>query len=312
MAGRKGNVSNDAFLKSMQANARKATREVSEALGNASARGMAGKGRKALEYRDIGGMTPAPAGWNRYPPLKDGQPDRYLELKMSIYERGVENPLVLWERDGAQMILAGHNRREICREIIEECRGEEGFDERKFRFLPCIVYAGDEITEEQAREIIDDTNLCRDFSKLPNKVKIQITKERMEVYKRRRYAKGERIDQLAKDLGLEKTAVYENLSIHEKVIPPLQELYYGGQLTRKAVLKFVHFDKDTQQWIFETYGGRINDARAKALKKSMGRAEIAHVFEEEGKGVKKITLEIPAGRVGEFREMFEKWMKGEY
>lgn len=311
MAGKKGNVSNDMFLKSMQANTQKATREVSETLKNVSVRSAVGKGRKMLEYRDIDEMKPAPADWNRYPLLKDDQPERYLEMKMSIYERGIENPLVLWERNGECMILAGHNRRDICREIIEECREENGFDEQKFRFLPCIVYEDDEITEEQAKEIINDTNLYRDFSKLPNKIKIQITMERMEVYKRRRYAKGERIDQLAKDLGLEKTAVYENLSIYEKVIPSLQEMYYNELLTRKAVLKFVFFDRDTQQWIFDTYGDRINDTRAKALKKNMGRTDIAHIFEREGKGVKKVTVDVPEGKVEEFRKIFTKWLKGE-
>lgn len=311
MAGKKGNVSNDAFLRSMQANTQRATREVSETLKNVSVRSAVGNGRKTMEYRDIDEMTSAPADWNRYPLLKNDQPDRYLELKMSIYERGIENPLVLWEHEGKLMILAGHNRREICREIISECREENDFDEQKFRFLPCIVYEEDEITEEQAKDIINDTNLYRDFSKLPNKVKIQITKERMEVYKRRRYAKGERIDQLAKDLGLEKTAVYENLSIYEKVIPPLQELYYDEHLTRKAVLRFVFFDRDTQQWIFDTYGDKINDTRAKALKKNMSRTEIAHIFEREGKGIKKVTVDIPEERLEEFRKVFEKWVKGE-
>ncbi len=311
MAGKKGIVSNDAFLRSMQANTQKATEEVSETLKKVSVRSAVGKGRKELEYRDIEEMKPAPTDWNRYPLLKNDQPERYLELKMSIYERGIENPLVLWERNGEIMILAGHNRWEICREIIDECQTESSFDEQKFRLLPCIVYEDDEITEEQAKEIINDTNLYRDFSKLPNKIKIQITKDRMEVYKRRRYAKGERIDQLAKDLGLEKTAVYENLSIYEKVIPQLQELYYNEQLTRKAVLKFVFFDRDTQQWIFDTYGDKINDTRAKALKKNMGRTEIGPIFEKERKGVKKITVDVPEARVEEFRKVFEKWMKGE-
>ena len=206
------------------------------------------------------------------------------------------------------MILAGHNRRSICEDILEECRDERGFNEELYRRPPCIVYSEDELTEEGAREIIDDTNLYRDFSKLPNKVKIQITRHRMEVYKQRRYAKGERIDQLAKELGLEKSAVYENLAIAEKVIPQLQEMYYSEKLTRKAVARFTFFDKDTQEWILAEYGDMINDARTKALKKNMSRQEIARVFSSEDKGIKKVTVEVPVGRVEEFREMFAKWL----
>ena len=306
---KKSGVVNAEFLQQLKKKTDGEAKEVKNVLENASVISAVGNGRKSIEYRDVYEMHNRPESWNRYPLLKGDQPDRYLELKMAIYEKGVLNPLALWEHDGQLVILAGHNRQAICKEIIAECQGESGFDENKFKYPPCIVYGEDEITQEQAVDIINDTNLYRDFSKLPNKVKIQITKERMEVYKRRRYAKGERIDQLARDLGLEKTAVYENLSIYEKVIKPLQELYYNEKLTRKAILRFVFFDTDTQQWIYDTYEGRINEAKAKALKKNMGRSDISRVFEQEGRGVKRVTVEVPEDRVDEFRKMFSEWLQ---
>ncbi len=306
---KKSGVVNAEFLQQLKKKTDGEAKEVKNVLENASVISAVGNGRKSIEYRDVYEMQPAPESWNRYPLLKGDQPDRYLELKMAIYEKGVLNPLALWEHDGQLVILAGHNRQAICKEIIAECQGESGFDESKFKYLPCIVYGEDEITQEQAVDIINDTNLYRDFSKLPNKVKIQITKERMEVYKRRRYAKGERIDQLARDLGLEKTAVYENLSIYEKVIKPLQELYYNEKLTRKAILRFAFFDTDTQQWIYDTYEDRINETKVKALKKNMGRADISRVFEQEGRGVKRVTVEVPEDRVDEFRKMFSEWLQ---
>ncbi len=311
MAGKKGEVQNAEFLKKMRANTQRATQDVSQTLKNVGTLNPTVKARKVLQHIDIDEMMPAPEDWNRWPLLKDNQPECYLELKMSIYEKGIETPLILWRRKDGLMVLAGHNRREICKEIIQECKDEKNFDEDKYRFVPSIVYEEDELTETEARDIIDDTNIYREFSKLPNKIKIQITKDRMEVYKRRRYAKGERIDQLAKELGLEKTAIYENLSIYEKIIPELQELYYDERLTRKAIIKFVYYDQDTQRWIFENYEDQITDAKVKALKKSMSRTEISRVFEGEGKGIKKITLDIPVGRVDEFKKIFEKWMKGE-
>lgn len=50
-------------------------------------------GKKKIEYIDIFKMEGAPAEWNRYPLLRDSQPDRYFELKLSIYEKGIEDPL---------------------------------------------------------------------------------------------------------------------------------------------------------------------------------------------------------------------------
>lgn len=309
MAGKKGSVNNADFLRRVSANAQSSAKDVSKVMEKIGMGEIAEKGKKKITHVDIDKMLDAPEDWNKYPRLKDTQAEKYLELKMSIYEKGVEEPLILWERqDGKYMILAGHNRHDISCEIIQECRGEPGFDEEKYRYPACIVYAADELNEDQARGVIDDTNLYRDFSKLPQKVKIEIIKSRMDVYKRRRYSKGERIDQLAKDLGIKKTAIYENLAISENVYGPLQELYYDGRLKRKAILKFTYFDGDTQQWIYDNFKEQITETKVNALKKNMNRDAIAGVFNAEAQGIKKLTIEIPADRVEEFREMFGKWL----
>lgn len=308
MAGKKGSVNNAAFLKQVSANAQAATKDVSKTMEKISLGEIAEKGKK-ISRIDIDKMVDAPEEWNKYPRLKDTQTDKYLELKMSIYEKGIEEPLILWERpNGEYMILAGHNRHDISCEIIRECREEPEFDEDKYRYPACIVYAVDELSEDQARGVIDDTNLYRDFSKLPEKVKIEIIKSRIDVYKRRQYRKGATIDQLAKELGIKKTSIYENLSISENVYEPLQELYYDGKLKRKAILKFTYFDVVTQQWIYDNFKDQITDAKVNALKKNMNRDAITKVFNADAKGVKRLTIEIPADRVEEFREMFGKWL----
>lgn len=308
MAGKKGSVNNAEFLKQVSANAQSATKDVTKVMERIGMGEIAEKGKK-ISHIDIDKMVDAPEEWNKYPRLKDTQTDKYLELKMSIYEKGIEEPLILWERpEDKYMILAGHNRHDISCEIIQECREEPGFDEDKYRYPACIVYAADELSEDQARGVIDDTNLYRDFSKLPEKVKIEIIKSRMDVYKRRRYGKGERIDQLAKELGIKKTSIYENLSISENVYEPLRELYYEGKLKRKAILKFTLFDGVTQQWIYDNFKDQITEAKVNALKKNMNRDAITKVFNADAKGVKRLTVEIPADRVEEFREMFDKWL----
>ena len=310
MAGKKGKVDNQSFLNGLTATSRGAAQNVSRALEKAGSGTLwDDDGRKKIEYIDIAKMEGAPAEWNRYPLLKDNQPDKYLELKLSIYEKGVETPLVLWKQPGGvYMILAGHNRRDICAEIITDCREEEGFDEEKYRMIPCIVYQEDELDEIKAREIIDDTNLYRDFSKLPEKIKQQIVVNRLAIYKRRHYAKGERIDQLMKDFGLKKSAIYDAIALNENVIEPLQKLFFDGVLKKKSVMRFAFFPKDTQQWMYDEYAEQISDAKVNALKKNMTRDEIAQVFQSENRAVKRLTVEIPADREEEFREMYKKWL----
>ena len=313
MAGKKGAVGNKDFLNKVTQTSKGAAQNVSKTLNRVGSGTLqADDGRKKIEYIDISKMEGAPTEWNRYPLLKENQPDKYLELKLSVYEKGIEDPLVLWQRPGGMyMILAGHNRRDVCAEIILECRDEEGFDEEKYRSVPCIVYQEDEIDEEGAKDIINDTNLYRDFSKLPEKIKQQIVIDRLETYKKRRYAKGERIDQLMKDFGLKKSAIYDALALNENVIEPLQKLFFDGVLKKKTVMRFTNFPKDTQQWIYDEFREQISDAKVNALKKNMTRDEITQVFQSEGKEVKKLTVEIPAGREDEFRELLKKWLAGE-
>ncbi len=312
MAGKKGNIANSDFLNRVAKNTRGAAKSVSETLDKVdSIKSQEDDGKKKIEYIDIFKMEGAPAEWNRYPLLRDSQPDRYFELKLSIYEKGIEDPLVLWRQPaGTYMVLAGHNRKDVCAEIIRECGDEDDFHEDRFRFVPCIVYQENEIDERKAREIIDDSNLYRDFSKLPEMIKQQIVVDRLETYKKRRYTKGERIDQLMKDFGLKKSAIYDALALNENVIKPLQKLFFDGKIKKKTVMRFTFFPKDTQEWIFDKFREQITDAKVNALKKNMTRDEIEQVFCTEGKETKRLTLEIPTEREEEFRELFQKWLAG--
>lgn len=309
MAGKKGKVNNMEFMRDITQNAHNATTEVLETLQKLGEKEEeVNSGKKKLQHIDISLMDDAPEDWNRYPKLKDTQEDRYLELKMSIFERGIEEPCVLWERpDGRYMILAGHNRKDISQEIVEECEAK-GLDTEKYRYVPCLVYGETEIDEKYARNIIDDTNLYRDFSKLPRRVKTEIMKFRMESYKRRRYAGGQRIDQLAKEFGVKKTAIYEEMAISEGIFEPLREMYYSGKLKRKAVLKFNYYARDTQEWIYDNYVDKIDDTKALALKKNMGREEISAIFETDREKIRKITVNVPESRVEEFKELYDSWI----
>lgn len=311
MAGRKGTTSNEAFMKQFQKKTAIDVQNVSKTLSGLDP-AIKAAGQKAVVHIDIAKMDAAPDEWNRYPLLKDGQMEKYLELKMSIYTDGVETPLLLWEQADRYMILSGHNRKTICQELLEEHAGETAFDSDKFRFPPSIVYSEAELTETQARMIINNANLYRDFSKLPPKTKILITKDRMELYKHEYRAKGERVDRIMEDLGMERTSVYENLGIYEKVLPEIQELYYSGKLTRKAILRFWFFDMDTQQWIYDHYSAQLVEAKVKKLKKHMSRADLAELFEStDAVPMKRVTYSVPADRADEFRKVYEQWLKGE-
>lgn len=266
---------------------------------------------KEEQQIDLELMDNAPEDWNFFSELKVEQPSKFAELKMSIYNLGVLQPLILWKQENDRyMILAGRNRRDASRDVIIDCQDEPGFDEKKFRYIKSIVYEHDELTEEEAQEIIIDTNYVqREYTP---KTRVLITKKRMGILEKQRYSKGRSIAQLAKEMKIEKSAIYDNLSIGQKVIEPLQELYFDEKITKKAVLKFVYFDFETQQWILENFAEQITDARVKRLKKSMKTKEdIEKVFTDADEGVKfkRLEVTIPVDRVEEFQKMLDAFLK---
>lgn len=251
---------------------------------------------------DIFDLEFAPEDMNDYPGLKADQPDKYFELKMSIQSMGVLTPLTVWEQDnGKYMVLAGRNRREISMDLYEEAETPE--EKEKFKTLPCVVFKKNEITKEQAQQIIDDTNIQREFSKMPPKVKIQITKRKMDSLRKIRKTKTDAMEALVQELGIEKTAVYESLKIADQLIEEVQELYYGEKLTRKTVLHFAFFSKDTQKWVLDTFPECIDEYHIKKLKKDMNREDIREVMGMKENPVQdiKFTIRIPAELEDEIR-----------
>lgn len=265
-------------------------------------------------------MRRAPESLNPYPLMKqDKNKSRYLELKMSIYSNGVQSPIILWdsEGDGHPVILSGHNRREACVDILEEHREDmeassgtavdAEFNEETYLYPPCKLYKQHEIDEAKAREIISDTNLQRDFSKMPIRERIMATKARMDIYENRRYSKGRTIDEVARDMGLKRASVYVDISIYTKVIPKLQELYYNGTLKQAAIRKIASLDTDQQEYIAEKYIDRLTDSNVKLLNNDMGKREIGAVLEQETEPEVRLVIPMPGNLSAEFKAVAEAW-----
>lgn len=301
-------TNNNEFLKKLQQNTKSEMQVVNKRQQGYQE--IIEKTGKKEQRIDLELMDNAPDEWNFFSELKEEQPSKYAELKMSIYNNGVLQPLILWKQEnGRYMILAGRNRRDASRDIIIDCQDEPGFDEEKFRYIKSIVYEPDEIKVDKAQEIIIDTNYVqREYTP---KTRVLITKKRMGILEKQRYSKGRSIEQLAKEMKIEKSAIYDNLAIGQKVIEPLQEMYFDGKLTKKAVLKFVYFEFETQQWILDNFLDKITDARVKRLKKSMkSRDEIQKVFTDADEEIKlkRIEVSIPVDRVEEFQKMVEVFL----
>ena len=111
-------------------------------------------GDSNVRYVKLNNLQDAPKEWNFYRPLSDG---KFTELLESIEKNGLLVPIVIWEIDNnpsnpKYMILSGHNRKKGY-EVLKKLTGNAKYDE----ILASIKYK-DELTPEEAREIIIDTN----------------------------------------------------------------------------------------------------------------------------------------------------------
>lgn len=263
-----------------------------------------------LQYIDVNLIVDAPDSWNKYPRLKKNQPDKYFELKMSILHHGIKQPLVLWKQNDTEyMVLAGHNRKDICKEILSERSSEQNAKEiEKYQFVPAIVYKKEDLDEEEAKKIIDGTNIYRDFLRLPRKLQVEISRNRVENYDRSQ-TKKEQMDKVAKELGILSSSLYENIRIANNIYEPLQEFYYSGKITRKQVLRLGNYTMELQKWIFDTYGDKLTGSKISMMKKNMLKEDIEKIFEEPDIRTKRITIDVPEGLLDEFNKMVSEWLK---
>lgn len=265
--------------------------------------------KKDKETLSLDLLDDAPKTWNYFPALSK---EKMLQLKMSIMSMGVLTPIIVWAKeDGRYIILAGHNRVQACREILEEYKGlEHAFD---YAHIPAIVYQKDEITEAKAREIIIDTNYIQRSDMSP-KLRVETIKARKELLESQKDERGATIGQLMEELNLNRTTVYEDLLIGTKVIPPLQDLYFDGKINRRAVLKFSMYTEDIQDWMYENYPSKLTSARICQLTKKLKRKdEIAAVFEDEDDAIPRVHTQVtvPKNKLKDFRDFCTFYLEDE-
>ena len=250
-------------------------------------------------------LDEAPPEWNFFPKL---EPTKFLQLKMSIMNNGILTPIIVWEQEnGRYMILAGHNRVRANLEILAEYADVENLS-RDYQHVPVIIYGKDEIDEYKAKEIIIDTNYIQRGQFEPE-LRVLIVKNRMDLMKTQTDERGRRIDQIEQDLGIKKSAIYEDLQIGEKIIPELRQLYYDRKINRKAVLKFVHFMEPEQKKLYENYGSVMTSSNVSKLKKSMRMDdEFEEVFNPKVVvPMKTVKLEIPEEHYEEFMQLYSEF-----
>ena len=239
----------------------------------------------------------APSDWNFYKPLNDNKME---QLIMSIMENGLLNPIIVWETEEGlrYMVLSGHNRLEAHRKIYEQT------GDSRYLKIPAFIKAKDEITKEQAQEIIIDTNWVQRELTAMEKAK-SILKKYAIVDRDISSRKKRKRDIICEDYGLKGRQV-ENYYKLNSLIGEFKEMLDESRITIKSGVKLALFDHEIQTWMFQNFRGMLDYKRISKLKSGMSKDDIEKIFEVE-KEEEMVTMKVPRSLQNQIKEIIKNY-----
>lgn len=229
------------------------------------------QGDTGIHYVSLSSLSPAPDEWNFYKPLSD---QKMTELIDSILSKGLLHPIVVWQKDEVSyMILAGHNRVKAYQYIYGSSK------DAAYEKIPALIKEKDSITEDEAREIIVDTNwVQRSLSPLEKShsiaVKYAILQKKSE-YKSSygTYGEGEIREKIARDYEISGRQINE-LKRLSKLLPSFKEKLAKNEISYSVGAKIALFDDDVQQWLLDFHSDRLTSKYTRKFNSSMTKKDL--------------------------------------
>lgn len=238
--------------------------------------------------------------------------EKLLEMKMSIENNGLFNPILVMKEEGSKnfVILSGHTRHRLYKELEYEYRVEHGLtgEHNPFTAIPSIIH--EDITMEEAEEIVLDSNYLQRDPKDQKRIYPRIIERRARIIENQKTRSGKTIDIVAKEMNIGRTSVYENVVLVRKVIDELASYYYEGLITKKNIIKFGHYSKQIQRKVYAEYKHNLSNKKLSQLKKGLSDEELLKFMSKalDADPFKKVSVKIPIEKEQEFMEMFETWL----
>lgn len=184
-------------------------------------------------------LEPTPEEWNRFTPVSD---EKKILMADSIYRNGLQQPIVVRKLDRKRyQILAGNTRTEIYR-ILHNLTQDE-----KYFSIPAIVYDEGQISDDQAKEIVSDTNFVQraELSKSDRAFAIHTKVESL-----RKRGTRAALDKVAEEFNLERTSVFYWDKIFN-LIPQFFEMYENDEIDTKAAARLGCFPVGIQEDLYK-------------------------------------------------------------
>ena len=233
---------------------------------------------------DISKLSSAPEQWNFYQPLPD---DKMLELVESIKDKGLMHPLVVWEQKDSYMILSGHNRKKAVK---------------------CNLIKMNEINEDEAREIIIDTNWIQRQLSTVEKAK-SISEKYIRLGRKKHLGDGVKTrDIIAESYGISGRMVQNYLSLNQ-LIEEMESLLRENHITIKSAVAISRLSKDKQKWLYENFTSKqLSSPDIKNIEAKMTKTQIEKLLSVDEEYV-NVNIKVPANKKAELLEKINQWLK---
>lgn len=248
---------------------------------------------------ELNKLNAAPSEWNFYTPLSDNKMNELIE---SIIDNGLLNPIIVWETNNDYMILSGHNRVRAYNMLYEQT-GDE-----KYKKIYTYIKKKNEITEDEARAIIIDTNFVQRQLSTAEKTKSIVIKYN-QLGRKKRNSGGETTAQIiSKQYNLKERQIYNYYKLNN-LIPEFMERIDNGTLSIKSGLKIATIEPDLQKNIYNNYNDVIDNNKIKNLNINLDKKEIMTQLKTSTNQFINVTVKIPIALEDEFKIYIDKWLK---
>ena len=211
-------------------------------------------------------LVPAKDEWNFFP-----APDQETAILIakSIYQQGQLAPAIVWQQeDGNYMILGGHTRASIITKLHEIFP-----EEARFNTMLCHVYAFDQLSEAEARQLILLNNMTQRAQEQPSLLTKSIISmiELEKSIRSRKWGKyNERIaEEVGKKFNISRGKINRIYALRF-LLPEFMALYDNGEISESQAYNLAGMAEDVQRYLLDNnqYNQSFSPAQIKALKGS--------------------------------------------
>ena len=186
-------------------------------------------------------LVPTPADWNQFTKISE---DKKILMAESIYYNGLLQPIVVRaiKKDNSEFqILAGNTRNSLYGMLYDITNDE------KFLSIDAKIYWYGELTDNQAREIVTDTNYVQ-RANLSARDRAFCIHNKIEMLKGRK--ESDIMNKVAEQMNIKRSTVFywDKMA---SLIPEFYELFQKDKISLKASSRLASFPKDIQRELYK-------------------------------------------------------------